>query len=185
MSSTPLRALAVLPLLSCLAACGGDAGMAGPDAQGAGTYAPVRIGFEDLPVNTIVTTQYAAHATFSTDPTSQITIWNYHDFGTGQYIQTGLTMTYAGYPLYIDFAKPVRHLGFTVLGANSNTACADIRVVHAGATDTLPLTGHGDPTINVSVDLSAYDQISRIEIVNITDFDSISFDELNFEFPNG
>jgi hypothetical protein len=155
----------------------------GPDATMETSYVPVQIGFEDLPANTILSDQYAAHATFATDSTSHITVWNAHDFGTGQYIQTGLTFGDTGFPLYVDFTKPIRNLSFTVLGANSNSACADMHVVHAGVIDTIPLVGHGNPTTNVAVDLSAYDQVTRLEVVNITDFDSIAFDEFHFDFP--
>jgi hypothetical protein len=156
----------------------------GPDAPVQTTYAPVQIDFEDLPAGTILTDQYGAHASFSTDSSSQVTVWNFYDFGTGQYIQTGLTYGFSGFPLYVDFAKPIRNLKFIMLGANSNSECAQLRIIHGGVTDTAPLVGYGSPTTPLSVDVSSYDQVTRIEIVNITDLDSLGFDAFHFDFPN-
>lgn len=108
-------------------------------------YTNVKIDFEDLAANTVLTAQYAEHATFATDATLQ----------------------------------------FIALGANAAGPCADLNVFQDSAkTASIKVVGNGDPTINVPIDVSAYDRVTRVEVVNTTDFDRILSMNSRFRFPS-
>jgi hypothetical protein len=125
-----------------------------------------------------------AHATFTTDPGATVGVYFNHDFGTGNYITTAIVNGNGGSSLFVDFAKPVRDLKFVVLAANAAGPCASVNVFQRGAkTATVPIVGVGDPLVNVPVDLSTDDDVTRIEIVNVTDFDNIAYDDFTFSFP--
>lgn len=157
------------------------------DAGGAAksvVYEPVHVDFEDLKTGTVVTDQYEDHVSFSTEPAHDVKVTFNHNFGTGNYIQTAIVEGNTGPSLFVEFAKPVNDLKFVVLAANSADAFADVNIFQNGKkTDTVSLKGHGNPVINVDVDLSTYDQVTKIEIVNVTDFDNVAYDDFTFSFP--
>jgi hypothetical protein len=164
---------------------GGESAAAGDGSvRSSATYTSVRIGFEDVTEGTLLGAQYSAHATFSSEGSVPVTVVFTHNFGTGNYIRTNLTTDNSGAPLFVAFTKPVKGLALTVLGANTSGPCADAVVTYGGGkTATIPVVGKGDPTVNVAVDLTAYDQVTRVEIVNVRDFDNLAYDEFSFSFP--
>lgn len=86
----------------------------------------------------------------------------------------------------IDFTNPVSGLTFNGLGINNNNGTvADIDVFDArGLLATVPVMAHGGLNNPELQDLSAYSNISRIRIYNITDPGGIGWDDFIFT-PNG
>jgi hypothetical protein len=163
---------------------GSDAG--GDDASQPTSYAPMSIGFDDLPTGTDVTNQYAVHATFSSDPGCACRASD--DAGLAasppNYVFTYYTC--ANGPtasVFVDFAKPVRKLSFKGIGVNDSTKVATLHIVTASGTQSVDMIGKGDYAVPVLVDLSQYDGVTRLEIVDVSDAYGMGFDDFAFEFP--
>jgi hypothetical protein len=145
---------------------------------------PVTINFDNLPMNHDVTTQYAAHATFSTDPGGHNLIGDVGAVGQSQpnYLCTCWTGTSLN--TYVDFAAPVEQLTFRGLCINTVGKAAQVNVFTNGArAGVFDVVGTGDCAVGVKYDLSAYHRVTRIEIVNITDNQGIGWDDFTFLFP--
>ncbi len=130
-------------------------------------HAQTVIDFELLPPGTVVTNQYP-EVTFSSPPGVEnkvLQVWPHRQFlcswAIGSPTPTCVEDT------YLDFATPVSRLSFLAIEPNCSCPNAEFRVfqnhVH---TATVTLTGLGSGGSKL-VDLSAYDQITRLEIVNI------------------
>jgi hypothetical protein len=169
---------------------GGDAGAPGDFAQSGGdlatVYAPVTINFDDLVVGTNVTNQYAAHATFSSDPGCYCQVRN--DAGLAA-SQPNYCMTFyscangATASVFLDFAKPVRGLSFKGIGVNNTGKVATINIVTAAGKQSMDMVGMGNALKPLPVDLSSYSGVTRLEIVNINDLQGMGFDDFGFQFP--
>ena len=174
-----------LALVGCLG-CGGGGGAAGDDdgtSIDAAMPQSVTINFDDLADRTDVATQYAAHATFSTDSGQVIQA---RDFG--ELCETSAPMNLnAGpsgeftAPVYVDFTSPAYDLTFsaaciqTAPGTTFATAHL-IRVGQADVTVDLKATAYKTP-----LDLSSYSGIKRLEISANTDASGASWDDFAFE----
>jgi hypothetical protein len=181
-------------LLVILAACGAPQD-AGPDAHGEGpdgakpdaptSYDRVTLAFDELASGTVLATQYAAHATFASDPGCEIStsssagvaasqpnyIWTYYSCATG-----------ASASYFVDFAKPVRHVQFSLVGVNSSTKCATVRLVHTnGSISSSDAVGHGDYAVPVVIDLTDSSDVKRLEIVDVNDAYGLGVDDLAFD----
>jgi hypothetical protein len=150
------------------------------------TWVPVAIGFDDLATGTDVTTQYAAHATFSSDPGCACRASS--DAGLAasppNYIFTYYTCaTGPTASVFVDFPRPVRKVSFKGIGVNDASKVATIHVVTASGTQSVDLVGKGDYAVPVVVDLSSYQDVTRLEIVGVNDAYGMGFDDFAFEFP--
>lgn len=127
------------------------------------------IDFSDLAVGTVITNQYA-QATFSCD--SGLTNEKTDFFGVSAIGTFPPSPDPARFNrnLYVDFTLPVKNLMFETVGVNNQSGTiGQVRVYQNGSyTVTVPMSAHGTGYID-TVDLSAYDHVSRIEIVNVTD----------------
>jgi hypothetical protein len=158
----------------------------------------VTINFDDLPENMSglptplpfpAVYNNNEHATFSTEPGAQLIY-----FSEAQEVGTSPpnTLTSAEDPndfpysfdIYVDFTKTIDNLTFTVSSDNDSGVIGKVRVYHAQSViaDVVDIVGDGNFTTLISVDLSAYEKVSRIEIVEVTDTFGLSYDDFNF-FP--
>jgi hypothetical protein len=146
-----------------------------------GASAQVTIDFDSLTPGSVVTNQYV-HATFSSSAGNH----NKAVFaGSGNVLFSGVD----GGPLtgsadtYIDFLHPVNGLTFTAVQPNGAGVVATFNVYESGVlTASVPLTGLGGSG-SKSVDLSAYQDVTRLEIVGIDPSpaeNGIAWDEFSF-----
>jgi hypothetical protein len=155
-------------------------------------YKRITINFDDVPSGTTITTQYKQHATFSSaQGCSLVTstsagaaaskpnyVWTY-------YSCSGATKGSKA-PYFIDFSKPVRHVAFTLVGVNSSSKVATLRLVHAqpgkGPTvsDVIGLGSYQKPVV---VDLPQSADVVRVEIVDVSDAYGLGLDDVQFDFP--
>ena len=156
------------------------------DAAGAVGYVPVTLGFDDVALGTKITTQYAAHATFSSDPGCALET----DQDTVTSSNPNLVMTYyscdtgENASVFVDFAKPVRELSFMAIGVNDTTKVATLHVVTRSGTSSVDLVGRGDPDTPFRVDLTKYTDVTRLEVTDVTDSYGLGFDDFAFEEPS-
>jgi hypothetical protein len=72
-------------------------------------------------------------------------------------------------------------LSFNGVGIDGSGTVADVNVFESGVlTATVPVVGAGDPATPVRVDLTAFKNVTRIEIVAITDAAGIAWDDFRF-----
>jgi hypothetical protein len=151
--------------------------------RGIVVHAPIAIDFDALATGVVVTNQYA-DATFSAPAgfanwtvalnagTSQPNVIMTGPAGGGS---DGLEDT------YVDFPAPVASLTFRGVGIDGTGAVASVNVFVNGAlTNTVSIEGVGDPTTPVRVDLTAFHNVTRIEIGGITDAGGIAWDDFDF-----
>ena len=170
--------------IECEASCAGGSCVAGT------CYKPAVINFDALKFDDDVSSQFSQYATFSTSGTFKVKVadydWSYVSakvasppnwICTGQLVGGGCTAD-----TYIDFAHPVRHLHFTGVAVDSAGKVATARVFAGsqmlGAVDVI---GNGDDSKPPQVDLSAYENVTRLEIVNVTDSAGLGWDDFTFE----
>ena len=141
------------------------------------------INFDNLSADTAVTNQYP-EATFSS--TFGNTNWAVADnFGSSlpNIIGTGPTVSNisADEPTYIDFTNPVHNLTFVGVAIDDVGKVAEVRVfVNGNLNSTVDIIGQGNVNVPVTVDLSAFQNVTRIEIVNITDGEGMGWDDFSF-----
>ena len=155
-----------------------DAAADGVSADSQATVSDrVVINFDDLPVGNVVTNQYA-DATFSCDPgfTNQVTSdWSPHTIGTYPLSSNGFDRN-----LYVDFPTPVRGLTFNDGYEDTTGTIGQVRIFQNGQyTTTVPIVGGGHVVVG-TVDLSKFINVTRIEIVNITDPNGLVYDNFSF-----
>jgi hypothetical protein len=152
---------------------------------GSTAYATVTINFDDLSNKTKVTTQYATHATFSSNTGVDVIAFDPSSWPFGQsppnFICGGSQCTG---DLFVDFAKPVRNLRFRAIGADKTGQVATLHVFQGSTAEPAQhLDGKGDDTVPVDVDLSSFTGVTRLEVVSITDPGGLGLDDLVFDFP--
>ena len=82
---------------------------------------------------------------------------------------------------YVDFTSAVNNLTFYSIGANDNGHNADVDVfVNNAFAGTVQVIGNGTGSTPDLVDLTAFNNITRIEIKNITDFAGLGWDDFSF-----
>lgn len=147
------------PLVAVLFACASIA------------QAQVLIDFESLPPGTVVTNQFP-EATFSSSAGNENIVGS---LPGAQFLCTqpvGGQITCVE-DTYVDFAQSASDLRFLAIEANCLCVDARFRIFQNYVfTATVDLTGLGGPG-NVPVDLTAYPNITRLEIVNILNDPSI------------
>ncbi|MGH7327114.1 MAG: hypothetical protein ACREJX_02065, partial [Polyangiaceae bacterium] len=143
----------------------------------------VPLNFDELAAEADVTSQYAAHVTFSS-PSEPIHVEGSSvDFGSSPPNFLCSSSCVDDYDL--DFAAPVKGVHFSAVGANDTGTIAKVNVYVSGSlAQTVDIIGQGDTAIPVAVDLSSFSNVTRIEVTNITDEGGIGIDDLSFDFPN-
>jgi hypothetical protein len=145
------------------------------------------IDFDDLPQLTVVTNQYP-EATFSGDPAFPNMVIPSTD---GSQPNSIGAPTNGGnpfnHPLYVDFTSPANNLRFLQIrdDASAGTVIAQVRVFTNGnLTATVPIQSTGQTFTPGEVNLSAYQNVTRIEIVNVTDPAGILYDDFFFTYDD-
>jgi hypothetical protein len=83
--------------------------------------------------------------------------------------------------LILDFANPVRALSFYASAVESSGTAAQVDVfVNGVISATENITGLGQFLTPVLVDLSAYSDVTRVRVYNITDPNGINYDDFSF-----
>jgi hypothetical protein len=174
---------------------GGSGGTADPCGSCTGTcvdgacYQQHTIDFDDLQFGDEVTTQYAALATFSTDgPGLHVADYNWDSLSPKVSSEPNILCPgniCAGCcreNTYIDFSAPVRAVRFVGVGVNSSGPVARAVVYGtAGLLGTIDIIGHGDNAVPPITDLSVYEDVVRLEIVDVTDEAGLLWDDFSFE----
>lgn len=82
--------------------------------------------------------------------------------------------------LFVDFSTPVSSLSF-FSGADDNTQQASINVFTDGVfSTTVGLVGDGDSTTTDFQDLTSFVDVTRIEIVDVTDAGGLLYDDFSY-----
>lgn len=124
------------------------------------------------------------NATFSAAGGAEI-----YDFG-GDFAESGVnTVGPSGGDfngdLFVDFAMAVSDLSFFSGGDNDSGTVASINVFVSGLFDsTIGLLGDGNLGTTEFQDLSAFSNVTRIEIVNVTDAFGLVYDDFTFTYDD-
>jgi hypothetical protein len=179
-----LRVALVVLLLGCSSTSTSEPGSAldggttaTPDAAITGTR--VTLDFDELAGGVKVADQYAQHVTFSTNGTAMYVLVGAQGYGSSP--PNFICPTYqCAHDMYLAFARPVSQLVFNAIGVNNSGPVASMRIFVADAlAATVPIMGQGNDTIPVRVEISQAN-VSRLEIVNITDSSGLGMDDLTF-----
>ena len=135
----------------------------------------------------VVTTQYAPlGVTFSSSAGSAVyvTTQGLYNGSRPNFVCTGPV----GSPIscnadyYLDFAAPARGISFDALGINDVGLVGRVRVLDplAALLGVVDIVGAAQVYDPVLVDLTAFSNVGRVEIVRITDAAGIGFDDFRF-----
>jgi hypothetical protein len=162
-----------------------------PVRQRTTNHAPVASGsqtvinFADLANGTVVTDQYPS-ATFSSTSGNVNYVSDQPVYNTPSFICTGP----AGGSIdctadtVVDFTSPVSDLTFDGVGINDTGQVAEVEVFDAsGLIATIPIIGDAGGYTAQLVDLSAYNNVTSIDLTDITDSGGIGW--TNFSFTQG
>ncbi|MBI1851106.1 MAG: hypothetical protein HYR85_12250 [Planctomycetes bacterium] len=145
---------------------------------------PISITFDDVPRQTVITNQYPP-ATFSSDAGYVNITANDFDLGTSRpnYLCTAVgTDLRCANNTYVDFAVPVQNLRFFGGGDDGVGAVATVNVYSLGvAAGSVAVQGNGNFTDPFFVDLTSFANVTRIEIVAITDPGGVAWDDFTFD----
>lgn len=125
------------------------------------------------------------HATFSTEPGAGL---YYFSGGNAVGSSPPNNITAAVNPdafpfssdLYVDFTAPVNNLSLAVSSDNDSGKIAEIAVHHFAGMTTLDVEGNGDTSDAIPIDLSGFTNVTRIEVINVTDTFGLSYDDFRF-----
>jgi hypothetical protein len=148
---------------------------------------PVTIDFDQLAAGVQITSQYS-QAKFSSDPGFA----NWTDaVSTGSSLPNAVTTGPAAggidgtHSTFIDFTCPVVALTFRGIGIDDVGAVATVNVFeHGSFSGTVIVNGAGAPSTPVRVDVTGFHEVTRIEIVNLTDAGGIAWDDFVFGIPS-
>lgn len=178
-----------LPLVSSCASNGGGGDGHDPDAGPSdakaadGPVSHIELRFDELPRDTVITNQYADRATFTSTAGIPITVENHIDIGQSapNYLSAG-SVSDVDHPLFVIFTHPARNLKMNALSVTDQGTVAQVRVfVGSQLAGTVDIIGKGRTFIPVPVDLSSFVNVTRIEVVNITDSYGIVYDDFSFD----
>jgi hypothetical protein len=156
------------------------------DATQAVTYGRKPVAFDELASGTVVEGQYAQWLRLSTDAGCNLSaasdagvaasqpnyIWTYYSCANG-----------ASASINMAFVKPVQRVSFKLVGVNSGATVATARVYRKDGTHAdHPVVGKGSYLTPVLVTLAETD-VTKVELVNISDAFGLGLDDLGFEFP--
>lgn len=165
--------------------------MATASAAVAGGTQTVTVNFDDQqggfpPV--VTDGLFSPYATFSTTQDSVLLIFNNSSFVGGTDPNNLSAATSPAGPsfdsdIYIDFNLAVQNLSFNILADNDVGLIALLNVHHGGGLEVVEVIGNGNFNDAVALDLSAYADVTRVELVNVTDEFGLSIDDLVFDYP--
>ena len=139
----------------------------------------VSIDFDNLPNATAVTNQYPQLTLSSATGLNNSTLNLAATFKTS--VPNILCTPGCDEPTYIDFTRPARDVKFKAVGVNDTNQVFAVRVHRQGLPVTrLEYTGQGLPYEPLLVDLSALGDITRVELVEITDTAGVGWDDFSF-----
>lgn len=150
--------------------------------------AAVVIDFSSLSVGTAVTNQYP-DATFSSVLGEENRVQNDFNFGINSSPNYICTATIGGEldcsnPVFVDFTAPVFSLSFYTLGDDAAGTPASVDVYNgANLLGTTPINVDGNFNTVEWVDLTAYSNVTRIEISANTDINGLAYDTFSFAVP--
>ena len=139
------------------------------------------VNFDNLATGAIVTTQYPQVTFSSTAGSVNRTVAQNLGSSQPNFICTfaasgGIDCTHE---TILDFTSPVNNLSFLAVGVNDMGVVALVDVFQNGVfSTTVNVIGHGVPLS--SVDLSAFADVTRIRIHDITDTVGIGWDDFTF-----
>ncbi|MEO8039097.1 MAG: PEP-CTERM sorting domain-containing protein [Betaproteobacteria bacterium] len=156
--------------------------------------ATVTIDFDDqpggLPPSPAVTTgMFSPFATFSTIAGSKLLIFSAADAvgGSPPNVLTAAADVVLGpfdSDVFVDFTHPVQDLHFKVSSGNDVGNIGSVNVfVDGSLASTLGIIGTGEFTVPIPIDLTSFTNVTRVEIVNITDEFGLSYDDFVFTAP--
>jgi hypothetical protein len=144
---------------------------------------PIVIDFDALATGIVVNTQFA-EATFSSSAGFENwTVAGKAGTSLPNVIRTGTSggATDGLHDTYVDFRCPVSSLSFKAAGVDDVGPVATVNVFESGgSSNTVTIEGPGRLGTPVVVDLTAYQNVTRIEIVGITDTNGIAWDDFEF-----
>jgi hypothetical protein len=151
------------------------------------------INFDDLPAGGItgveVTNQYPS-ATFSSTPGSvnYVSTQEYLTDSKPNFICTGPlgAEINCAAPTIVTFTAPIQELTFSGIGVNYVGQVAAVEIYVKGAlAATVPIIGNGTAEVPLSVNLTAYTDVTSIVLTDITDGGGIGWDDFRFEASGG
>lgn len=171
-----MRALLFSVLLGCRASA---------PADGEPVYTPVSITFDDCSGEVPVDSRYE-DVTFTTEEGYHFFCWDNATYSRTPPYTALTTRTGGGVGARIDlswdFTTPVRALRFYSMGEETEGTLALVRVfTEAGDQGEVDLVGDGVEETAELTDLSAWDDIVRIEITEMEDAASVNYDDISFE----
>lgn len=147
--------------------------------------AQVTINFDNLPCNTYVTNQYPQVTFSSAGSYTPMTYCN-PNFNYGTTFPNLSRADFYGFNHYaeltLNFTRPVKGLTFYTVASDNIGVIAKIDVYRSGSfSQTLNLSGNGNPYVPIFTDLSPYgNDITLIRIYNVTDTNGLGFDNFSF-----
>jgi hypothetical protein len=144
---------------------------------------PITIDFDALATGVVVNTQFA-EATFSAPAGSDnVTV----ALAAGSSQPNVIETEPAGGPpdgtrdTYVDFPCPVGSLSFSAVAVDNVGPVASVNVYESGAfSATVAVEGAGTPAVPVRVDLTSFNNVTRVEMVGITDASGLGWDDFVF-----
>lgn len=133
------------------------------------------IDFDDLPGGTLVTSQYHPHANFSSPEGCYVVVGGSFT-SPPNVMRSGPNGSTGTADIFIDFPTPLRNLQFWGFGANSGGFAARFNLFENGVL-TLTYDWPGFTEGGRHAEFFNRDQITRLEIVNITTPGGISWDD--------
>jgi hypothetical protein len=139
----------------------------------------ILIDFDNLAANTVVTHQYPQLTLSSVTGRSNTTRNLASTFKTS--VPNILCTESCLYPTYIDFTRPARDVKIMAVGVNDTGKAFAVLVHRQGLPVTrIEYSGQGQTYVPLPVDLSALGDITRVELVEITDGFGVGWDDFSF-----
>jgi len=144
---------------------------------------PIVLDFDGIASGVAITNQYPS-ATFASDPG----FVNWSDTRGRGSLPSNVFATGSAtggidglHDTFVDFSSPVVALTLKAVDVDNVGPVATFLVYETGIrTATVPLDGVGDPAQPVVADLTAYHDVTRIELVNLGDPNGIAWDDFAF-----
>ncbi|MEZ6162930.1 MAG: hypothetical protein R3B67_00665 [Phycisphaerales bacterium] len=158
----------------------------------AGIYQTVTVDFDDQPggFNPPAVTDglFSPFVTFSTQANHVLLIFNGAGFVGGSNPNTltaaeSISASDFNSDIYMDFTDAAQNVSLDILSDNDSGVIAAINVFHAGGMSTVDIVGNGNFSDAIPTDLSSFVDVTRIELVDITDEFGLSIDNLTFDAP--
>jgi MYXO-CTERM domain-containing protein len=158
----------------------------------AGPFQTVTINFDDQPggiAPPVVTDgQFSPHASFSTEAGHVMLIFSGAGFVGGSVpnvLTAAESVTAENFDsdIYVDFTVAAQNLTLDILADNDRGVVAALRVVHGGGVSMVDVIGNANLTDRIAMDLSGFADVSRVELIDITDEFGLAIDNLQFDVP--